>query len=67
MIWELEVVGEERNPTTLLRILDFLFTANDQCKNQLDLSAFVGSKPHHHCHQQLSLLWPGGAEDHFSA
>lgn len=63
MIWELEVMGEERNSTTLLRILDFLFTANDQCKNQLDLSAFAGFK----AHQQLTLLWPGEAEDHFSA
>ena len=67
MIWELEVMGEERNSTTLLRILDFLFTANDQCKNQLDLSAFAGFKAPYHCHQQLTLLWPGEAEDHFSA
>ena len=44
MIWDLEVVGNERKSTTLLRILDFLFTANDQCKNRLDLSAFAGFK-----------------------
>lgn len=43
MIWGFEVVGQEKNSTTLLRILDFIFTANAQCKNRwLDLSAFVG-------------------------
>lgn len=36
--------GKKGIQTTLLRILDFLFTTNDQCKNRLDLSAFAGFK-----------------------